>query len=244
MPDQNSAPFPTNDRVESTRNHILSQLPKEQYERLLPFLEPVPLNHGACIYRPEERIEHVYFPIGGMISVTAILEDGKTVEIGTVGKEGMAGIDVVLGVDHSPHESIVQIPGSALRMKTDVVRSEFKQCGELQDLLLRYSHALLIHASQAGVCNRAHTVEQKLATWLMIARDRVESDYLPLTQEFIAQMLGVNRPTVSTTAFKFQSEGVIEYSRGKIHIVDPKGLENLACECYQMIKGEYAHLRA
>ena len=159
-----------------------------------------------------------------------------------IGNEGMAGIDVVLGSDSTPYESMVQIPGAGFRVKTEVIREEFHKCGALQDLLLRYMRALLIQGVQGGACHRLHTVEQKLATWLLTCRDRTESDRLPLTQEFIAMMLGVQRPTVSLTAGNLQSAGVIEYGRGKINVLDARRLEEIACDCYRIIKAEYQAL--
>jgi len=239
MHDQSESQFSNNNHNHPIKNHILNSLRKDEFERIKPFLEPITLVHGKFIFHPEDPIDYVYFPTEGMISVTSFTEDGRSVEIGTVGKEGMAGIDVILGVDTTPHESMVQVPGEGFRMKTEALRREFKQCGVLHDMLLRYTHAFLVQVSQTSVCNRLHSVDDKLATWLMITRDRVQSDYLHLTQEFIATMLGVNRPTVTTAAYKLQGEGFIEYRRGKINIINPKGLEAVACACYQTVKQEY-----
>lgn len=239
---QNRIPFSLTNLNSLSGNSILDALPNEEYERFLPFLEPVTLSQWEFIHRPKETIEYVYFPNSGIISVTSFAEDGRGVEIGMVGKEGMVGMDVLLGVDLTPLESMVQISGEGFRVKTNIVRKEFKQCGTFQDLLLRYIHAFLVQISQTAVCNQLHTVEQKLVTRMMICRSRTESDSLPLTQDFIATMLGVNRPTVTLAAIKLQNEGLIEYKRGKINILNARGLESLACDCYQTVKTEYSHL--
>jgi CRP-like cAMP-binding protein len=240
MYDQSPKFFSTDNHNHSTGNHILDALPKDEFQRIEPFLEPVTLSHGTILCHPEDRVKDVYFPTEGMISVTSISLDGKSVQIATVAKEGMTGIETILGVDSTTHQSLVQIPGEGFRMKTEIVRSEFKQCGALHDLLLRYTHAFLVQTSQSAICNRIHTVEEKLAAWLMTTSDRVDSNCLHLTQEFIAHMFGVNRPTVTSAASKLQTDGVIEYRRGKISIINAMGLEELACDCYQTVKQEYS----
>jgi CRP-like cAMP-binding protein len=224
---------------QSTQNFILSNLPKVEYERILPHLEPVKLSLGDFIYHSEQAIEYVYFPSSGMISITSCTAEGHSVEIGAVGKEGMAGIDVLMNVDFSLNESIVQIPGDGFRMKKEFVRKEFKKGGAFQDLLMRYLHTFLVQASRGTVCNAIHTIEKRFAKWLLESRDRVESDQLDLTQEFIATMLGANRPSVSVVANALQAAGLIKYRRGKITILDSQGLEDTACECYEIVKREY-----
>jgi CRP-like cAMP-binding protein len=226
--------------VQRKQNYILSALPEDEHRRILPDLEKVEFQHGQFLYRPDDKITYVYFPTSGMISITSCTEEGQSVEIGTVGKEGMAGIDVLMGVDSTPTESMVQIAGDGFRMKASTIKKLFKQDGELQNLLLRYIHAFLVQVSQTAVCNRLHLVEQRLARWLLISRDRVETNNLALTQEFLATMLSVNRPSVTVAAIALQSYGLIKYSRGKITILNPQALEDFTCECYHKVKVEYA----
>jgi CRP-like cAMP-binding protein len=173
-----------------------------------------------------------------MISVVSNLAQGQSVEIGVVGREGMSGIEVLMGVDSIPNESMVQLADGALRMTTAVIRAEFKRGGALQDLLMRYTHTLLTQVSQSAVCNRLHSVVERLARWLLMCQDRAESDDLPLTQEFIAMMLGTRRSGVTEAAIALQGEGYIRYSRGHITILDRPGLEEFTCECYAVIKAE------
>ena len=227
----------------STSNQILNALPRDEHERLLPFLESVKLTHGQIISRPHEPITHVYFPNHAMISVVSNLAQGQSVEIGVVGREGMSGIDVLMGVDSTPNESMVQLPDGALRMQTAVIREEFKRGGALQDLLMRYTRTLLIQVSQSAVCNRLHSVVERLSRWLLMSQDRAESDDLPLTQEFIAMMLGTRRSGVTEAAIALQGDGYIRYWRGHITILDRPGLEDFTCECYAIIKAEFDMLK-
>jgi CRP-like cAMP-binding protein len=225
-----------------TSNLILNALPPEEYERLSTHLEPVALPLGKVLYHPEERITHVYFPNQGTVSVVCVLEDGKTVEVGMVGNEGMFGVCVFLGSVTSPLEAIVQLPGHALRMRADVLREEFKKGKHLQDLLLRYTQAFIIQIAQTAACNRAHPLEGRIARWLLSCQDRVQSNELNLTHEFIATMLGTRRAGVTEAAGKFQDEGVIRYRRGHVRILDRQKLESASCECYSIVKKEFNRL--
>ena len=225
-------------------NHILSALPPEDYERLAAHLEPVKLPHGQILYESGGSMEYAYFPINMMISLLSQMSDGGSVEVGLVGFEGMSGISLLLGVDKSPHQAMVQIPDGALRVKAEVIRREFKRGGALNGLLLRFTEAMILQISQVAACNRIHTVEERLARWLLMTRDRTASDELELTQEFLAMMLGCRRAGVTTAAITLQGAGVIRYSRGHITILDKPGLEALACECYSVVKAEFDRITA
>lgn len=222
-----------------TNNLILNALPDDEFERLLPHFEKVELALGEIIYRAEEPIRHVYFPGDAMISVIANTSDGQSAEVGVIGKEGMVGMDVLLGSDMTLHDNLVQHPNGALRLSTEIIREEFDSCGKLQKLLLRFTHLMMIQIGQTALCNRLHTVEERLSRWLLLCRDRAGTDKLKLTQEFLAIMLGTNRATVTMSAIALQSAGYIQYSRGNITITDSDGLKDFSCECYAIVKKEY-----
>ena len=223
----------------SINNHILKSLPKEDFNRLLPDLEKVTLDLGQVLYRAEEPIEYVYFPDYAMISVVANTVNGQSTEVGVIGNEGMTGFDVLMGADYSLNENIVQISDGAFRVKTGVIQKEFKLCGAFHDSFLGFARLLLLQISQTAVCNRLHSIEERLARWLLMSRDRSESDDLHLTQEFVAIMLGTNRATVTMSAITIQDIGYIKYKRGHIEITDREGLEDFTCDCYKTIKREY-----
>lgn len=225
-----------------TTNRILSQLSTEEFERLSPHLEPVTLALGDMLYYPQDPVTHVYFLNRGTVSIIATFEEGDGVEVGLVGNEGVFGINVVLGSMNTPHEALVQLAGDALRIPATVIKKEFKKGGQLQDLLLRYTQALIIQLAQTAACNRTHPIGGRLARWLLMSHDRAMSDELLLTHEFIAVMLGTRRAGVSEAAGKLQNEGVIRYKRGHIRIVDRKGLESISCECYPIVKREFDRL--
>jgi CRP-like cAMP-binding protein len=191
---------------------------------------------------PNEPIEYVYFPNSGIISLVNLTEDGGTVEAATVGNEGMVGLPLLLGTDRMIGQAITQIVGDALRMKADVFKQEVTPASPLYSLLLRYTQALMNLISQSVACNCLHSVEDRCCRWLLLCQDRVESDEFPLTQEFLAQMLGVRRASVSVVAATLQKAGLIRYRRGKITILDRLGLEAASCECYQIVKQELDRL--
>jgi len=229
-------------RSNPIKNQLLSALPIEEYDRLLPYLEAVSLIPKQIIYAPNEPIEYVYFPNSGIISLVNLTEDGGTVEAATVGNEGMAGIPVFLGADRMPGQAISQVVGNALRMKADVFKYEVTPDTSLYNLLLRYTQALLNQISQSVACNCLHSVERRCCRWLLMCHDRVRSDQFTLTQELLSQMLGVRRASVSEVAATLQKEGLIRYNRGKITIRDRLGLEATACECYRVVKEEFERL--
>ena len=205
-------------------------------------METVSLAFKQIIYAPNQPIEHIYFPKSGIISLVNITEDGRTVEAATVGNEGMVGIPVLLGADRMPGQAISQIAGDAMRMKSDIFKRQVLPGSPLHNLLLRYTQALLNQISQSVACNCLHSIEQRCCRWLLITHDRVKSDQFPLTQELLSQMLGVRRASVSEVAATLQKAGFIRYSRGRIRILDRRGLEETSCECYRIVKEEFDRL--
>jgi len=230
----------SNKRTSQIKNRILAALPREEYERVAPHLQEVSLSIGTILYDFDDPITHVYFPnddtVGSLLSAT---ERDTAVEIGVTGNEGMLGFSVLMGLEATPHRVLIQIPGTALKVKSSVIRREFKQGGRFHDLVLRYVHALFTQASQTAVCNRLHPVEGRLARWLLTVRDRVKADEFPITHDFMARMLGANRATGSLTAAAIQQAGYIRYARGKLNVLDAEGLGDVSCECYGIVKKRY-----
>jgi CRP-like cAMP-binding protein len=233
--------MPTTKQAVPVTNRLLAALPKKEYQRLLPELEHIPLTFGDILYEPGDIISHVYFPYDSIISLLSMVENKKVLEVGIVGNEGMAGLPVILGVSTSLTRGLVQSAGTAMRVKTTALHRAFKQDGALQRLLHRYLHSLLTQISQSAVCNRFHLVDARLARWLLMTHDRVESDEFRLTQEFLSHMLGIRREGVSKAAGALQRQEFISYSRGYITILNRAGLEATACKCYQIIKDEGDH---
>jgi CRP-like cAMP-binding protein len=223
-------------------NLILAALPTHEFKRLSEQLESVELRLGEILHMPEEQIEYVYFPIVGVISLVAILQDGETVEAGIVGREGMVGIPIVLGVDTTTNQALVQGGGKALRMKANSLKAYLRNDGVLWPLLLRYVHAMFAQVSQTAACNRVHTLNERLARWLLLTHDLRGRDKFDLTHEFLANMLGTRRAGVSVAASSLREAGLIDYSRGQVIMLDRKGLEGASCECYGIVKAEYDRL--
>jgi CRP-like cAMP-binding protein len=223
-------------------NHLLAALPVEEYERILPHLEPLTFSLGEPIYESGKQMKHVYFPTTCIVSLLYTMENGSSAEIGVVGNEGIVGIALFMGGDTTPNRAIVQSAGDAFRMRAQALRNEFILAGEFQRSLLRYTQSLITQISQTAVCNRLHPIEQQLCRWLLLSHDRLQSDELKMTQELIANMLGVRREGVTYAAGCLQAEGLIKYARGRITILDRKGLEAAVCECYQVVKDEYDRL--
>jgi CRP-like cAMP-binding protein len=226
----------------TTANRILKALPLEEYERLSVDLEPTTMWLGQILCHPDEPITHVYFPNSGTVSLVSNFQDGTSVEVGMVGNEGMFGVCVFLGSISTPLLAQVQVPGDGLSMRTDVLKREFNKCGQLQDLLLRYTQAFITQIAQTAACNRAHPIEARLSKWLLMCEDRANSKALELTHEFIATMLGARRASVTEAALNLRSRGLIDYRRGHVTIRDRQGLELVTCECYPMVKKEFARL--
>ena len=221
--------------VKSTlENSILAALPAHEYERIASSLTLVSLDLGQILYEPHEPIRHVYFPSTAVTSLVTILADGSTVESGVIGYSGMVGIPVILGAESSPCQALIQHSGDALMMEVEAFQNELRRGGQLQPLVLRFTHTLFTQVSQTAACNRLHTVEERLARWLLMMHDRVQKDDFMLTQEFIATMLGARRSGVTVAAGTLQSAGLISYKRGHIYILNRKALEKASCECYQV----------
>lgn len=218
------------------RNRVLGALPFEEYQRLAPYLEPVFIEQRQVLFEQDEQIRHVHFPETMVVSLVSRLHDGGTVEVGTIGFEGMAGLPLFLGDTRSSVRAFAQIPGAALRMDAaDFVRLAAVP-GAFHRALLRYTHAFLTQVAQTAVCNAMHLVEQRCARWLLMTHDRVAGDDLALTHEFLAFMLGVRRAGVTVAMNALQKAGLIHYTRGKVSIVDRPGLEGSACECYRVVR--------
>ncbi len=222
-------------------NAILATLPDEEYERLAPHLKPVELALSEVIFRPEDILEYVYFPTTAVISLLTSLEDGTGVEVGLVGREGMAGISAVLGARESKVATI-QHTGAAMRISAEHLGQEFRRGGVLQQRVLKYMHALMSQISQSVVCNVRHNIDKRMIRWLLMHHDRVGEGEFTLTQEFIANMLGVRRASITEVAQELQQAGLIEYNRGHIRILNRRGMEERVCECYGIVKGELDYL--
>jgi len=228
--------------LDTPKNRLLAALPAEVYQRLLPHLQVVDLPLEQVIHGYNEPTEYIYFPQQGIVSLVSIMANGATVEVGLVGKEGMVGMQALLGGNTMPNQAFAQIPGQATRIRTEHLQVEFDRGGALQKLLLRYVQALYTQVSQTAACNRLHMVEARLARWLLLVRYSLESDEIPLTQEYISQMLGTRRAGVTEAASDLQKAGLIRYRRGRITILDPADLEAVACECYQVVRDEFDRL--
>ncbi len=224
------------------KNRLLASLPREEYERLEPYLEPVSLEFKQQLYQPNVPIEFVYFPLDGVYSLLSQTSQRQLIEVATVGNEGMVGLPVFLGAREIPGVSMVQVPGNALRMRAKDLQNQVSRDTSLYDLLLRYTQALFNFISQSALCNRVHSIEQRCCRWLLLTRDRVGSDEFPLTHEFLSQMLGVRRASVTEVAARLQNAGFITYRYRKITILDRAGLEATSCECYELIKTEFERL--
>jgi CRP-like cAMP-binding protein len=218
------------------KNHLLAALPENQYQRLVTHVEPYGFEHGKVLYEIGEPIQYCYFPFGAVVSLVTQMQDGKIVEVGLVGNEGVTGLAFLMGQKASAERAIVQIPNGGVRLKADIVLKEFRRCESLHDIMLRYLNSLLRQVAQTAACNASHTIEERLSRWLLMCHDRVDSDQINLTQEFIAEMLGTRRATVNVGAINLQSAGLIKYNRGRIQVVDRPGLEGFSCECYEAVR--------
>ena len=221
-----------------TTNHLLNALPKAVAARLAPGLESVQLKLGDVLYETRQLEQHAYFPTDSIVSLLYVLETGASAEIALVGNEGMLGVSALMGGGSTTSRAVVQAEGHAYRLPTRLLVAEFDRHGYLLELLLRYTQALLTQMAQTAVCNRHHTIDQQLARWLLLSLDRLPSDVLEMTQELIANMLGVRREGVTAAAGRLSDAGVIEYRRGRIRVLDRPHLEQLACECYAVVKAE------
>ena len=223
-------------------NRLLAALPTDAFERLRIHLEPISFSLGEVVYESGGHMEYVYFPTTSHISLLYTMIDGSTAEMGLVGQEGVVGIALFMGGETTPNRAMVQGGGIAFRMKAKTMLDEFKRGGDFQHLMLRYTQALITQISQTAVCNRLHSVEQRLCRWLLMTRDLTQSDELQMTHEFISHMLGVRREGVTMAAQRLQEMGMISYVRGHIRILDRQQLMAHVCECYQVVKDEHSRL--
>lgn len=223
-------------------NHLLAALPADEFARLKPSLEPVSLTLGEVIYESGEQLEYVFFPTTAIISLLYIMENGSTAEIGMAGNDGLVGIALFMGGSTTPNRAVVQSAGNAFKLRAKALKFEFHLSGEFQNILLRYTQYLMTQISQTAVCNRLHSVEQQLCRWLLINHDLLQTNKLIMTHDLIANMLGVRREGVSIAAGNLQKRELIKYVRGTITMLNREGLENAACECYQVVKEEYDRL--
>ena len=226
------------------QNHLIAALPEAEFERLAPHLELVEMPLGDVLYESGERLNHVYFPTTCIVSLLYVLENGASAEIAVVGNEGILGISLFMGGETTPSRAIVQSAGAGYRLKAPLLKQEFNRAGPVLRLLLRYTQALITQMTQTAVCNRHHSVEQQLCRWLLLSIDRLPSNTLKMTQELIANMLGVRREGVTEAAGNLQRAGLIRYNRGRIDVLDRPGLEKAVCECYAVVKAEFSRLLA
>ena len=224
------------------QNHLLAALPAEDLARLAPSLERIPLQLGEALYESGSRMRHVFFPTTSIVSLLYVMEDGASAEIAIVGNEGIVGVSLFMGGETTPSRAVVQSAGHAYRLKGQALKEEFYRAGPMQRLLLRYTQALLTQMAQTAVCNRHHSLDQQLCRWLLLSLDRLRSNELIMTQELIANMLGVRREGVTEAAGNLQRAGLIEYSRGRITVLDRPGLEARSCECYGVVRKEFERL--
>jgi CRP-like cAMP-binding protein len=223
-------------------NHLLAALPDATFQALLPFLERVALPLGMVVYESGAAQGYVYFPASSIVSLLYVLEDGASAEIAVTGNEGLVGIALFMGGETTPSRAVVQSAGEGYRLRASVLKREFEAGGELQHLLLRYTQALITQMAQTAVCNRHHSVDQQLCRWLLLSLDRLPGNELVMTQELIANMLGVRREGVTEAAGRLQSAGLIHYRRGHIEVLDRRQLEARVCECYAVVRKEYGRL--
>lgn len=230
------------DQQNPRQNHLIEALPETDYERLFPLLELVPMTLGEVLYESGGELRYAYFPTNCIVSLLYVMENGASAEIAVIGNEGLIGIALFMGGGTMPNRAVVQSGGHAYRLRGSFIQKEFERNGKLFRLLLRYTQALITQMSQTAVCNRHHSLDQQLCRWLLLSLDRLSSDELFMTQELIANMLGVRREGVTEAAGKLQRAGLIDYRRGRIRVLDRPGLEARVCECYQVVKTEFDRL--
>jgi CRP-like cAMP-binding protein len=224
------------------QNHLLAALRQGDFERVAPHLELVDMPLGEALYESGGRLQHVYFPTTSIVSLLYVMEDGSSAEIAVVGNEGILGISLFMGGETTPSRAVVQSAGHGFRLKSQLLKQEFNRAGPMMHLLLRYTQALITQMAQTAVCNRHHSVEQQLCRWLLLSLDRLSSYELTMTQELIANMLGVRREGVTEAAGNLRRAGIIRYSRGRITVIDRQRLEQEVCECYDVVKREFDRL--
>jgi CRP-like cAMP-binding protein len=228
--------------VQPSENRLIAALPQPEAQRWLPLLESVDMPLGSVLYESGGTLSHVYFPTTAIVSLLYVMENGASAEIAVVGNEGLVGVSLFMGGESTPSRAVVQSAGHGFRLKANVMKEEFSRAGPVLHLLLRCTQALITQMAQTAACNRHHTLDQQLCRWLLLSLDRLAGNHLVMTQELIANMLGVRREGVTEAALKLQDAGVIQYARGRITVLDRPGLEKLTCECYGVVKQEYDRL--
>jgi CRP-like cAMP-binding protein len=228
--------------AEPRKNFLLAALPDPEWRRWQPALEQVEMPLAQVLYESGATLTHVYFPTTSIVSLLYVMENGASAEIAVVGNEGVVGISLFMGGESTPSRAVVQSSGQGFRLKAQVMKDEFNRAGPVLHLLLRYTQALITQMTQTAVCNRYHSLDQQLCRWLLLSLDRLRANELVMTQELIANMLGVRREGVTEAALKLQEAGLISYARGHISVLDRSGLEKRTCECYAVVKKEYARL--
>jgi len=231
-----------NQGINPKTNRLLASLAESELGALLPHFESVSLAHGDHVIIPDVPIEHIYFPLNALLSLVTTMEDGASVESGVIGREGMSGIPVLLNAEQTTMPTFAQVPGVALKIKSEIIKEAYNRRGALHGLLNRYMHTVVVMGSYSTACNALHKIEPRMAKWLLMSSDGVGSDEFNLTHEFLAVMLGVRRASVSEIAGTLRKEGLIDYVRGQIKITDRGGLEAASCECYGKVKDEYERL--
>ena len=228
--------------AEPRNNQLLAALPAAEWDRWLPQLESIEMPLGQVLYESGTTLSHVYFPLTSIVSLLYVMENGSSAEIAVVGNEGIVGISLFMGGESTPSRAVVQSAGRGFRLNAETMKEEFNRAGPVLHLLLRYTQALITQMAQTAVCNRHHSLDQQLCRWLLLSLDRLQGNDLVMTQELIANMLGVRREGVTEAALKLQKDGLIRYSRGRISVLDRAGLEQRTCECYAVVKNEYDRL--
>jgi CRP-like cAMP-binding protein len=228
--------------AEQRNNFLLAALPDPEWERWQPLLERIEMPLGQVLYESGATLTHVYFPTTAIVSLLYVMENGASAEIAVVGNEGLVGISLFMGGESTPSRAVVQSAGQGFRLQAQLMKDEFNRAGPVLHLMLRYTQALITQMSQTAVCNRHHSLDQQLCRWLLLSLDRLRTNELAMTQELIANMLGVRREGVTEAAVKLQEAGLISYARGHIKVLDRPGLEKRTCECYAVVKREYDRL--
>jgi len=234
--------MPDSHALDPRQNHLLAALPPADWPRWRPLLELAEMPLGRVMYESGRTLSHVYFPVSSIVSLLYVMENGASAEIAVVGNEGVVGISLFMGGESTPSRAVVQSAGMGWRMKSAVIKEEFNRSHAVMHLMLRYTQALITQMSQTAVCNRHHSLDQQLCRWLLLSLDRLQGSELAMTQELIANMLGVRREGVTEAALKLQKLGLISYARGHITVLDRPGLEARTCECYAVVKKEYDRL--
>ena len=229
-------------RLNPKTNHLLAALPDAEWQRWQPQLESIEMPLGQVLYESGGTLSHVYFPTSAIVSLLYVMENGASAEIAVVGNEGIVGISLFMGGGSTPSRAVVQSAGEGFRLKAQTMKDEFNRAGPVLHLLLRYTQALITQMAQTAVCNRHHSLDQQLCRWLLLSQDRLHGNELVMTQELIANMLGVRREGVTEAALKLQKAGLIRYARGHIAVLDRESLQKRACECYAVVKDEYERL--